>query len=300
MWMFGDTFVGRANADGKIISDSRMLRNSVVIQRGRAMTTLYECADEYGDVTRGTWIPAGTSTNHDWYWPGNGVQEGRYIKVMLARFRTNDGGGYSFVGNRIALMRTSDQSIVSYHSVPNADSPIDWGTGQYRGAEHTYIFGTRSRSIGRDVFVQRVPVGKFVHGAREYWTGTGWSRIANYAAPITTGTCSQFSVLKTAVGYSLVTQAQFCGMAKDRGLYVRTAPKPWGPWSTACKIMDIADVVPGQLPYNTVAHPEFNDGGRVLFSSNYNKGFWAAAADVDTYRPRFFSVSAAKIANPGC
>src|SRR5690606_11911686 len=70
LWLFGDSFLGTVSADRSRPSDAPFIRNSMIVQNGVALETLYQNA---GGTPVAFFNP--DAADH-WYWPGHGVVEG--------------------------------------------------------------------------------------------------------------------------------------------------------------------------------------------------------------------------------
>lgn len=123
-----------------------------------------------------------------------------------------------------------------------------------------YIYGAGNPYRKSRVYLARVPVADITDRSRwEYFRGTmggqpvfgPWEHTA--AAIIDTDCVGELSVRRHAAsGLSLM--AYNCGEPYHRGIHLRTARLPWGPWSSPEYIMDLATADPFEPAYTTVMH----------------------------------------------
>ena len=89
--------------------------------------------------------------------------------------------------------------------------------------------------------------------------------------------------------YVLLTQDKSWNSGK---IYTFISDTPYGPWRGKTLVYRIPDLPDSDwYTYNAMAHPQFEDDGRILVSYNVNSNdFSDQKSDVESYRPRFIWV----------
>src|SRR5438876_6968550 len=102
LWLFGDTFV--AKTERHLRSESKMVRNTVAVQRGddptAATMTFYWRGT--GDAPESFFPEDGDR----WYWPGHGIRLGRSLVLFFQRVKSTpeQGLGFEADGWRAAII----------------------------------------------------------------------------------------------------------------------------------------------------------------------------------------------------
>lgn len=123
--------------------------------------------------------------------------------------------------------------------------PVDGGDG------YIYCLCTGN---GRfyDAYMMRVAKANILSkGSYEYWDGSTWSSSISSAAAVYTGPQAEPSFIYHAGTDQYIS---FTGDVYDFGIQMRTAPKPWGPWSSETQI--ISTIAFGNADcYGPFVHP---------------------------------------------
>ena len=77
LWLFGDTFLGRVRSDGTRSVESPLIRNSLVVQDGRKLTT------HYGGTRAAPEAFLVPQEPDAWYWPGDGTVQKNRLQILL-------------------------------------------------------------------------------------------------------------------------------------------------------------------------------------------------------------------------
>jgi len=281
LWMFGDTFLGRVRAD-RTRAGSPFLRNSLIVQEGDEMRTLYQI-DDAGNPTA-YFVP---DNPEHWYWPLDGTIHNGEIQIMLGRLsQTGSPGMWSFqyVGFDLATISLDDFSLSSITPVLGSGE-ISYGSSIMEDDTHMYIYGISTSGLGKRLHVARVPQGD-LQGDWEYYGGLSWQNTPSKFA-IHATISDQFSVFKEGGKYYLMTQQSFFS---DKILLYQS-DTPIGPWTNK-KILYCTPETEGNVfTYNAFVHPELSENGELRISYNINSfNFQDLFDNADLYRPYFIRV----------
>jgi hypothetical protein len=274
-WLFGDTFVGTILPDGTRSPDTRMVRNSLVVQSGDLLTTITGPGDS-------STVPEPAPDR--WYWPADGMVEGNALLVFVHQFERTGPGSWDFryLNTSIATFSLPGLQYQGLDPVPGSDE-VGWGTWLMSDDAYTYIYGYPP--TGGEPVVARTERGD-LDDDWEYFDGSGWSMSADDAAPIASGVPIQYAVVPVNGGYSMISM----GTAMSPQLFARFGPSPAGPFGNQ-KLLYTAPDADEIYAYNAVAHPEHTENGRLLVSYCVNAQEWADLfTHPDYYRPRFVRV----------
>ncbi len=292
-WIFGDTFIEGLNPDNtREKTVPRFIRNSVIIQDGDSMNTLYQ---KTGGSRASFAIPptnmeSGKMISEDsvWFWPGDGFIENGQLKIFLSEFTQIDTGMWDFrwEGSWIATYDLPDIKEERIEKIPfQLDREVHYGHAVHVDEQYTYIYGL---GHGRP-HVARVPVGDVLQ-PWEFFDGSGWSGDPGDAKPMGDISGSeQFTIFKEGKSYVLVTQM---GGFSDE-ICSFTGESPYGPWSNRQLLYKtpLPDSTRNLFTYNAVAHPEFTENGMLLISYNMNSMVLGDHyRNAGIYRPRFIRV----------
>ena len=272
VWLFGDTFLGGVERDGRRDPQTPMVRNSMVVE------------DPDGTArTLPTVVPS--SGSDDWYWPGPPVVGRRALQVPMAHMVRTGPGGWDFAvaGTSLASFDLDDLHLRSL--TPIATPPgVNMASAALTAGRFTYVYGTRG-GIKKETFVARIP-GRDLSRPWSYWTGSSWSRNPATAAAVASDVSDQFSVLRQGRRFVLVTQLP-CTREVDE----LSATRPQGPWTSRGQIAEIPRI-PHAITYNAIVHQEFGvRRGRATLGYSVNgQTEDAVYADAALYRPRFMQI----------
>jgi hypothetical protein len=235
LWVFGDTFVGRVNADGTRVRGTRLVRNSMVVTDGTCATAAPTSRDA---------LPGRGST---WLWPTHSVVTvagrpgGMTTVVVFAQrlVRTGAGAfGFRRVGAATVLIRVPWAGAPVVGAVRDLrTSPVLWGAALVRDGATTWIYGTREVSrplvFGRELLLARAPTATVADQSTwDYRTASGWSSRSSRASVVRAaedGVSTVASAIAVHGRYVIVTKPQ--EFLDDR-VVALTSATPWGPWAT--------------------------------------------------------------------
>ncbi len=285
LWLFGDSFLGRIRPNGSRSPMSPMVRNCLVLQRGKHLTTLHG-----GPVdSPSAFFPAESPSR--WYWPGDGVVENRRIRVFLHRFFQQSPGmwGWKWVGTEIASLAYPSLDLEAIAPLAY-DNGVMYGVALLEATRYTYVFGTKDQGGGTVAHVARAPRGD-LGGSWSFWDGRGWSLHSASSQGILTGVSVQYGVTAWGDdGFALITMDRRQPFSPDLVLYV--SPEPQGPWNGPILRYRAPEADEDVAAYNPSVHPQFTEAGRLLLSYNLNhvRSPDALYLDATIYRPRFLRV----------
>lgn len=178
LWIFGDTFVGDVDEEGRLAPAYRFVRNSAIVQDGMCFD-MVETDDGAGWVT---WLSDDT-----WLWPLEATIDNGLLHVFMVRVQHVSGAApalsFEVVGGALAVFTLDDLSHPS--AVIDGSPTVDgkpFGFGVVRHGRHHYAYA-HVNDVGS--FVSRAPAGSLADfGAWEYWTGTGWHADATRASTV--------------------------------------------------------------------------------------------------------------------
>lgn len=281
VWLFGDTFIGGVDQNGCRIRGTPLIHNSVVVQTlDGSMRTIIG-----GNAHRPEALVPGT-TDDDWYWPGPPVVADGVLEVPMAHILRTGPGDWQFkaIGTSLATFSLDDLQLLSLR--PLVTPPrVNMASAAVTAGRYTYVYGTRDYPDGhKDAYLARTPARQ-LSGRWLYWKGSGWSASAARARPVLAGVSNQFSVIRTASGWRLVTQ-----IPMTRAIVAYVGASPIGPWRAGALVAAAPDI-PHAFTYNATVHTEFSHGGWWVIGVNVNgRDMDHVFADADLYKPRFLSV----------
>jgi len=292
-WIFGDTFIGGVNPDNsRQHQDPIYIRNSVVVQDGDSLHTLYNMIN--GKRASFAIPPAvleegsGVTEDSVWFWPGDGYVEQDYLVLFFSEFiKTGDDmWGFGWNGTWIGKYSLPGLEQQSLEKIVAGDQTnIHFGHAILEEKEYIYIYGGGDKRPHAARFLK----GN-VNGPWEYFDGEGWSKdLEDAKAMGDIDGSEQFSVLNLNETYILVTQMG--GISNEICSF--TAATPFGPWGNRQKLYTtpLPDTTHNLFTYNAVAHPQFIENNRLLVSYNTNSYELADHfRDATIYRPRFIRV----------
>jgi hypothetical protein len=146
LWLFGDTFIGKAESDGSIAPGAVMIRNSAVIQNGDSLRTLYRGTPSAPD----DFIPT-DNPDSTWYWPEHGLVFNDTLRIFVARYRTNPEGPagfqFEFDGNDIANFTWPGLKFINSIPIPYYNiNKVIYGDRILADSIFLYIYGRREES----------------------------------------------------------------------------------------------------------------------------------------------------------
>jgi hypothetical protein len=282
LWMFGDTIVGRVQADGSIADGWKMVRNSFVVQNGPCLTPMMGGPD--GSRTEIIASPAAD----EWFWPTAGAVETdngtRVLRVFMLRLHAGgDPAPFNFtvIGVEAATYALPDLTLLSITNLPlsDPDAPPYGQTVLVGNDGYLYLYGSQAVSCNclffdpREHRVARVPLGKETTSAAWEFAQVGadtsvvtWSDDPDDASPmsfsppgadpatatIDDGPRAPLEVTPYGSGY-LATAKTIDAFSDDVSTWF--APTPTGPWTY---VNEAVSGLPGDPTH------AFSYGGRIV------------------------------------
>lgn len=292
-WIFGDTFIGGVNPDNtRQHQDPIYIRNSVVVQDGDSLQTLYNIINgkRASFAIPPVVLEEGNGVTEDsvWFWPGDGYVEENQLVLFFSEFikTGNDMWGFGWNGTWIGKYSLPGLKEESLEKIIQGGEPdIHFGHAVLELEDHIYIYGGGDKKP----HVARFDRGR-VNGPWEYFDGDGWStNLGDAKMMADINGSEQFSVLKINDTYIMITQMG--GISNEICSF--TATTPYGAWGNRQKLYTtpLPDSAHNLFTYNAVAHPQFLENNTLLISYNTNSYELADHfIDATIYRPRFVRV----------
>jgi len=284
LWLFGDTFLGRVRSDGTRSVESPLIRNSLVVQDGRKLTT------HYGGTRAAPEAFLVPQEPDAWYWPGDGTVQKNRLQIFFHRFRQMAPGmwGWAWDGTVIATVRLPRLILERVTRRDDADG-IAYGASLLETGPWIYIFGTRQIGAIKHLHLARAARGG-LEGQWDYWDGQRWSPKAAASRAILSGVSSQFGVVPVKKGIALVTvdgRQPFTGR-----IVAYWAEDPIGPWRGPVDIYQAPEANDQVAAYNPFVHSQFcsRDGVLISYNINHLHDPDRLYQDAALYRPRFIRV----------
>ena len=301
LWLFSDTFVGAVREGHR--RETTMIHNSAAWQHG---TDPVSASVEFFHGRSADGKPAALIEPADgkgFFWLSDGAMvRGRLYLFLAGVELTDDRSAFGF-----------RQTGVSLGEVNNPlDPPNEWHVTQtaipfakFGGAERlffgsavlatdgcVYVYGTREQDGrgGKSMILARVPDRSLADfSAWEFRTRGGWTNQVAAAANLCEGMAVEYSVswLPALGRYVLICTEN--GLSEK--IILRTAPKPWGPWSAATVVYRCPEMAWGKqiFCYAAKAHPMLAarpDELMVTYAANSFQ-FDQVINDARLYWPRF-------------
>ena len=288
VWIFGDTFIGGVNEDNtRQLQDPKFIRNSVVVQDGDSVRTLFQTIDgQKASFAIPRTDGKQESENDRWLWPGDGLIENGLLKIFYSEFTQQDTGmwGFRWEGTWIGSYSLPGLEELDLQKLyDRKDTPIHFGHAVFVDDTHTYVYGAGDI---KNPYAARYPNGN-VNGAWEFYTGGSWTNDITRAMPMDDiGISEQFSVFKLKNTCILLTQMGELGP----DIYSFTSDTPYGPWDNKQLLYTIPlpDSAHNLITYNALAHPHLIRDHNLLVSYNTNSTeLRDHYRDASIYRPRF-------------
>lgn len=331
LWMFGDTWIGDV-WQGRHAPNSELVNNTLAIHEkpdaGNWLPPHPETVRFYWDQSgrkNQAWLRPDSGSGSGWYWPaGNGLM----VKDTFGRYRL------LFFMNELARSPGSDEMWAFYRSgsalvvVNNPDEDVcrwrvkkvsvslslakggevGWGaallsvpvSAQTQGS-YLYIYGIDETDIrNKKLVLARVPEDRVEEtGAWQAYHGNGqWGTFASGCYSIAEHLATELSVEPVIIGgipwYVMVHSEDGFG----RGILVRMAKRPEGPWSNPFPVYQVQGVRNDKslVTYAAKSHACISRSGELLISYVINAiDFDILIENADLYRPRFIRISLSRL-----
>jgi hypothetical protein len=296
LWLFGDTFVAKTAAH--VRSESRMVRNTIAIQRGGDPTTA-----SMTFYWRGPQNAPESFFSEDgdrWYWPGHGMRLGPALVLFFQRVKATPGQGLGFEadGWRAAIIddASGEPTQWTVRMVAPTTAPLGIAVGAALNLDGDRVVALAQREPGDHAgFLVRWVESDLLDGRidlAEWWTSNrGWVAQADLRG-------EPSSVMANAGPESSL---HFKG-SNSKWIHVRSegfgsttivvshADRLEGPWSTPQVMFRPPESNRANiLVYAAKGHPELVAGGAlaITYASNTLGDFATLVNDTSLYYPRF-------------
>lgn len=288
IWIFGDTFIGPVSEDNtREKTEPKFIRNSFVIQNEDDFITLHQGEpSEFKSMIIPPEVTSGSATEQEiWYWPGDGFVLHDTLHVFVSKF-TQTGPGmwdFKFIETALVSFTLPDIREVRHITIKGTlDLQIHFGHAVFETPDYIYIYGLGKKGP----YVARAAPNSLTE-KWEYRVENDWTSIVEKATPMREMNGSeQFSIFQ--LEDKMVYLTQLGSFSKE--VYSFVSDTPYGPWSDGTLIYTTPIPFDNEnlITYNTVAHPQFNQDGKLLISYNTNsfilEDHYTNAA---IYKPRF-------------
>ncbi len=315
-FVFSDTFIGRVDENGRRLSGTTLVNNTMALLTGPApdptKIQFFWGRNNQGRADALFKPDTPNSRPGEWYWLGDGVALDGKFRVFGNRIRRTDGGVFGFEGTGLALLSTPLNSPNPFESFVQVDCPayikepsgnrgeIIFGgaimvntqaAGAPRPDGFVYIYGIQNDPWIKKLLVARVAPEQFEDfSAWRYWDGAEWNEDVAASAVLTGRVSPECSVTPMPNGkFLLVYQEDTLGP----WVACKVGDSPTGPFGPATRLWycDEVNSIPDAFVYNAKAHPHLSPPGELLISYNVNCGdFWYHFENAAAYRPRFIRV----------
>jgi len=174
---------------------------------------------------------------------------------------------------------------------------VIWGSTAVHLNNHVLIFGYRENGLDgldakRTMVLARAPAERLHDvAAWQFRTSDDWKNNASEAVDLCADIATEYSIsaLPNSAGWMLVTHDAF--LSPD--IVVRTAPTPWGPWSTKRTVFRCPENArhPDVFTYAAKHHPHLDTPTHFVISYAANASHLSTVLnDTSLYMPRFVRV----------
>ncbi|HEY3004511.1 MAG TPA: DUF4185 domain-containing protein [Kribbellaceae bacterium] len=288
-WLWGDTILGAEDQlTGAYEPGMRMISNSVLVQRGCALTRATSTETAVPDRPDG-----------ERYWAQDAFETGDgYLYVTMQRVRNLDGGGFKPTGTEIARFQLGygDQlTFVDKLPTPTAgpeDADVQWGGTVVTAGGTVYVYGYRwinDPYAPHRTYLAKVPAVQLADvAAWRYWTGDTWSADKTAAEPILKTQLSSAAIIN---GTWVLLHKPWNGWGSE--VRAETGPSAKGPFTSRVVFDSPAGTTPAGLHYETYC-PQLHTalpmaGGKTLIGISWNGP--GHPQDADLYKLRFSEVT---------
>jgi len=295
VWMFGDTYTGRANSDGSIPGSAGFIHNSFVVQSGPCFAPLMAGSPS----ARLSIIP--DPSPGQWYWPTAGVIEGGALRVFLWHMQQGNGGvpglNFTTIDMRVASFALPSLTFLGVQPLPfPTDGTHPYGATAVSAADgYVYAYGSASGNA----YVARTPLGDVTSGPWQFFTGSAWSSVPPAATPMTWPGSPPQSLFGTGAGpvsqlWVVPYQGGYLGTAEPvdaftSDVWAYTSASPSGPWTYHGPIAATSVGIPSYSAQTRLNLPGATSPV-VVYSTN-NGMFTGNPPTLNGYGPHFVTPS---------
>jgi hypothetical protein len=284
LWIFSDTFLGQVSNGSRNLSESELIHNTLVLEKGNVFGPTY-----YSEVNGSPDAYFSPQSSAYWYWPGFAIIYKSDIQVILTEYDRSGSGEFDFkqVGTSVAVINQTSLKLLGIYPL-NISNEVNWAAFSVSDNGYTYIYGAN----GGSVCLARTDQGLL--GKWQFYANGNWSDNSNNHTQVLFGADEAFGVTYMNGYYILITES---GLSFNSGIIqFYYSSNPWGPFNGGYTIYNIT--TPGKYPasyqvysYNAMIQPEFTHNDTLLVSYNVNAENYSALANVSIYRPRFINVN---------
>ena len=290
IWAFGDSFLDTVYPD-RSRPPSPLIRNTMMLQQGKNMTTLHGGTTEESAAMVDTEDP-----DNEWYWPLDGTVQDGILYMFYAYFIRTGGGAWDFqyVRTELVAFQLYDFTILSQETVWEAPGII-FGVAIMKTDDYIYIYSTDDEPWTKHAHCARVPADNFLSPWEFYDGAGGWSAtFPGEAGWMTKGSgdngvdvAASFSVFYHEGRYRLLTQEGFLGP----DIHSYESLEPFGPWKGKQLVYTTPEAGGSLFTYNALLHPHITKPGTSAMLVSYcvnTNNFFELFSNADVYRPYFF------------
>jgi hypothetical protein len=287
LWLFGDSFIGTANADSSIAPGASFIRNCGLLQDGDSLRALYG-----GTFNSPAAFVPSEDPDSTWYWPEHGLIENDTLKIFFSEFKLSTGPAgfnYKYTGAYLTRFTYPAIELVDMTKIPYFDiNGVSYGNSVFVENGYTYIYGRKETDTVYHIcypHVARAVAGN-ITGPWEFFSGTAW-----VSDPVITHRISmeavsqQYGVFRLNNKFALITQEIWLS-AKINSF---TSNFLYGPFYNKKLLYQTPILYTNSFTYNAFPHIQFNND-KLLVSYNTNGNFWDIFGNVEIYRPMFIRV----------
>ena len=297
LWLFGDSFI--APEKGANRAGSRMIRNSVAIQRGydpsHAKLQFYW---KKKDCQAQSFFP---EMNKCWLWPLHGIKIGSKLMLFFNVMESDQSPkslGFKGLGAATCWIDNADDSPKDWHwqqpTLISNDWNITLGSSLLRSGDYVYVFGFDEPD--HHVYVARIASAQIAEGSLSGLTW--WSRRDNCwkaqselkgrPEPLFDDGATEFSVSYDEKGQRYV-EVQSLGFGASK-IVMREAKNLTGPWSGSAEIFTPPESLQAYpFVYAGKMHSELS-GADMVVTYATNGDLKRLVEDMSIYFPRFVRV----------
>lgn len=284
LWIFSDTFLGQVSNCSRNLSDSPLVHNTLVLERGNSFGPTYY--SEINGSPEGYFSP---QSSLYWYWPGFAIIYNSDIQVILTEYTRSGSGPFDFkqIGTSVGVINETSLKLIGIYPL-NLSNEVNWAAFSVRSNGYTYIYGVN----GGSVCLARTSEGLL--GNWQFYSNGNWSNNQANHTEILFGVDESFGVTYLNGYYILITES---GLSFNSGIIqFYYSSYPCGPFDGGYTIYNIT--TPLKYPssykvysYNAMIQPEFTHNNTLLVSYNVNAENYSALSNASIYRPRFINVN---------
>jgi hypothetical protein len=199
LWFVNDCFVNTPSGE-------LMIRNAIVIEKDGTFKSVFG-----GTVDHPTALIE--SEEDSWASINKGSLQNGVIELVATVSETTGEGAFDFQIAGTLLVRLDANTLVIETMEERNAFAVLWGSALFYDANYAYIYGTRNRDYGKEVFLARSS-GNSILDQWTYYDGYVWSQNPEDARPISnvlSKASDYFSIWNAGGRYFLVSQSGLFG-----------------------------------------------------------------------------------------